>query len=49
MNPTNKKDNKCLQYPVTVALNFEEIKKDLEEIAKIKSLINIYIYIYGKE
>ena len=25
-------------------LNFEEIKKDLEEIAKIKSLINIYIW-----
>ena len=27
INPINKKDNKCFQYVVTVALNFEEIKK----------------------
>ena len=26
-NPINKKDNKCFQYAVTVALNHEEIKK----------------------
>ena len=28
INPINKKDNKCFQYAVTVALNYEEIKKD---------------------
>ena len=26
INPINKKDNKCFQYAVTVALNYEEIK-----------------------
>ena len=26
INPINKKDNKCFQYDVTVALNHEEIK-----------------------
>ena len=26
-NPINKKDNKCFQYAVTVALNRKEIKK----------------------
>ena len=36
MNPINKKDNKCFQYAVTVALNLEEIRKDLERIIKIK-------------
>ena len=37
INPINKKDNKCFQYTVTVALNHEEIKKDLQEITKTKS------------
>ena len=27
INPINKKDNKCFQYAVTVALNHEEIVK----------------------
>ena len=27
INPINKKDNKCFQYAVTVALNQKEIKK----------------------
>ena len=27
INPINKKNNKCFQYAVTVALNYEEIKK----------------------
>ena len=27
-NPINKKDDKCFQYAVTVALNYEEMKKD---------------------
>ena len=29
INPSNKKDKKCFQYTVTVALNSEEIKNDL--------------------
>ena len=28
INSINNKDNKCFQYPLTVALNHEEIKKD---------------------
>ena len=38
----NKKDNKCFQYAVPVALNHEEIKKNSERIAKIKPLLNKY-------
>ena len=41
MNPITKKD-KCFQYTVTVALNHEEIKKDLQEITKIKTFVNKY-------
>ena len=40
INPINKKDNKCFQYLVTVALNHEEIGKALERITKIKPFIN---------
>ena len=36
----NKKDNKCFQYAVTVALNYEEIKKDPQRTTKIKPFIN---------
>ena len=42
INPINKKDNKCFQYAVTVALNYEEIKKDPQRITKIKPFINKY-------
>ena len=42
VNPINKKDNKCIQYAVTVALNHEEIKKDPQRITKIKPFINRY-------
>ena len=38
INPINIKDNKCFQYAVTVASNYEEIKR----ITKIKSFINKY-------
>ena len=31
-NPINKKDNKYFQYAVTVALKYEEIKKDPKRI-----------------
>ena len=40
--PNNKKDNKCFQYAVIVALNYEEIKKDLQRITKIKPFRDKY-------
>ena len=36
INPTNKNDNKCFLYAVTVTLNHEEIEKCSERITKIK-------------
>ena len=41
INAINKKDNKCFQYAVTVALNHEEIKTDPQRITKIIPFINI--------
>ena len=42
MSPISKKDNKCFQYCVTVALNREEIgKKNPERITRI-TFINEY-------
>ena len=43
INPINKKDNKCFQYTVTVALNYEIIK-DLQRITKVKSFLIKYIW-----
>ena len=40
INPINKKDIKCFQYAVTVALNYEEIGKHAEWITKTKPVIN---------
>ena len=48
INPINEKDNKCFVNDVTVALNYEEIKKDLQRITKIKSFINEYKKVIGK-
>ena len=42
INLINKKDNKCFQYDVTVALIYEERKKDPQRITKIKLFINKY-------
>ena len=42
INPIDKKVNKCFQYHVTVALNYEEIKKDPQIITKIKPFIYKY-------
>ena len=42
INPINKKDSKCFQYAVTVALNYEEIGRHAERIIKIKPFINKY-------
>ena len=44
INPINKKDKKCFQYSVTLALNHEEIKKDRQRITTIKPFINKYNY-----
>ena len=41
-NIINKKDNKCLQYNVTVALIHGKIRKNPERITKIKLFINKY-------
>ena len=40
INPKNKKDYKCFQYALTVALNHEKIKGHPERISKIKPFIN---------
>ena len=40
INPINKKDNKCFQYAITVALNHEEVEKEPEIITEMKSFIN---------
>ena len=42
INPQNKKDDRCFQYAVTVALNHEQIKDHPERISKIKSFIDQY-------
>ena len=41
INPKNN-DNKCFQYAVTLALNFDRIKKDPQRISKIKTFIDQY-------
>ena len=42
INPQNKKDDKCFQYAVTVALNHQNIENHPEQISKIKPHINKY-------
>ena len=42
INLINKKDNKCFQCAVTVALNHEQIIKDLQRITRVKSFIDKY-------
>ena len=41
INPKND-DDKCFQYAAKIALNFEEIKKDLQSVLNIKPFINNY-------
>ena len=41
-HPINRRDNKCFQYIVTVALNYADIKKDPQRKTKIKAFINKY-------
>ena len=40
INTIHKKDNKCFQYAVTVALNHEKIGTHSERITKSKPFIN---------
>ena len=42
INPINRKDNKCLQYAVTVVLNHKEIGNNPERITKIKPIVKKY-------
>ena len=42
INTINKRDNKCFQYAITVALNYEEKGKHAERITKINLFINKY-------
>ena len=44
MNPTNEKDNKFVQYTVTVVLNHEKIGNNSEKMTMIKPLIKKYKY-----
>ena len=46
INSIHIKDNKCLQYSVTVELNQQKIKKDPQRITKIKPFIIKY-YLEG--
>ena len=39
INPQNKKDDKCYQYALTVALTYENIKKYPQRMLKIKPFI----------
>ena len=41
INPKSN-DNNCFQYALTVALNYQNIKKDPQRISKIKPSINQY-------
>ena len=42
INPINKKNNKCLQYTETVALNHKEIKGNPQRMKKIEPFIDKY-------
>ena len=41
INPKNN-DDKCFQYALTVALNYEQIGKDPQRTTKIKPFIDQY-------
>ena len=42
INPKNKKNNKCFQYAITVALNHNKINNDPQRVSKIKPFIKKY-------
>ena len=39
VNPKNNDDN-CFHYALTIALNYQSLKKDSQRISKIKPFIN---------
>ena len=41
INPKNN-DDKCFQYALTVALNYQNIKKGLQRISKIRPFLDQY-------
>ena len=42
INPKNKKDDKCFQYAVTIALNYDEIGDHHERVKKVKPFFDQY-------
>ena len=42
INPQNKDDDKCFQYAVTIALNYDRIENHPERLSKVKRFINQY-------
>ena len=40
INPKNKKDDKCFQYAITLALNYQKINNNQQEIYNIKPFID---------
>ena len=42
INPQNTKDNKCFQYAIIAALNYQNINHNPERISKLKLFINNY-------
>ena len=42
VNPKNNDNDKCFQYALTAALNYEQIKKDSQRVSKIKPFIDQY-------
>ena len=39
MQKRKKNDDNCIQYAITVVLNYEQIKKDSQRISKINHLL----------
>ena len=42
INPQNENDDNCFQYAITVALNHQNVVRDLQGISKNKPFINQY-------
>ena len=42
INPKNTEDNYCFQYPITAALNYQNINHHPERIFKLRSFLNNY-------
>ena len=42
INPQNKDDDKCFQYAVTIALNYDRTENHPERLSKVKRFINQY-------